>query len=483
MSTVSSRRGGTAGKTENGAFDLIVLGGGSAGFAAAIKGADLGARVAIIESGTLGGTCVNVGCIPSKTLLRAAEAQHKRTYHGFAGISSSNGVPDWTAVRAHKDELVATLRREKYADVLMAYPSVALIRQRAAFASEHTLALFDGTTLTADKIIIATGASPSAPRIVGLDQAGYLDNVSAMALDELPKSLAVIGGGSVGLELAQMFARLGVVVTVLEALPHVLPMEDPSVADALAQYVREEGLSVVTDAQIERVTKREGKSVIAFRSGGEGRTMSVERVLVATGRRPNTTGVGLEAAHVGVNVQGGVEVNEFLETSNSGVYAVGDVIGNPMFVYVAAYAGNLAAENALRGNARRYDLTAVPSVTFTDPAVASIGLTEDAAWHRGIDAMVAQLGLEHVPRARAARDTRGFIRLIADRQTQQIIGAQILAAEAGEMIGEATLAVRLGLTIEQMTTGFRAYLTLGEGLKLAAQTFTTDVSKLSCCAA
>ena len=464
-------------------FDLIVLGGGSAGFAAAIKGADLGARVAIIEGGTLGGTCVNVGCVPSKTLLRAAEAQHSRTHHRFKGIPASDGRPDWNLVRRDKDELVATLRREKYTDVLRSYESVTLIQERAELTSDHSVQLAGGRTLAANRVILATGSSPWAAPIPGLSTTRYLDSTSAMSLERLPDSLVVVGGGSVGLELAQLFARLGVDVTILEALPHLLPGDDPDLGETLAAHLREEGLTIFTSVQIESLGSENDRRTVEFRVTGHPQRVSASNILVATGRRANSTGLGLERAGISVGNKGQVVVDEFLQTSRDSIYAAGDVIGDPMFVYVAAYAGSLAAENALNGNGRRYDLSALPSVTFTDPAVASVGLTETAARERGIDAIVARLGLEHVPRARAARDTRGFIQLVADAGTQRIVGAQIIASEAGELIAEAALAVRLGVTIDQITSAFHPYLTLAEGLKLAAQTFTTDVSKLSCCAA
>jgi len=464
-------------------FDLIVLGGGSAGFAAAIKGADSGARAALIEGGTLGGTCVNVGCVPSKTLLRAAEAQHMRTRHGFDGIPTSDGRPDWALVRRAKDDLVATLRREKYVEVLRSYDSVTLIQERAELASDHSVQLAGGRTLTADRIVLATGSSPWAAPIPGLSTTPHLDSTSAMALERLPGSLVLIGGGSVGLELGQMFARLGVDVTVVEALPQLLPGDDPALGETLASYLRDEGLTVFTSAQVEAVKAENDSRVVELHAAGRRQFVSADAIVVATGRRPNTAGLGLERIGIRVGNRGQVVVDEFLRTSRDSVYAAGDVVGDPMFVYVAAYAGNLAAENALSGNHRRYDLAAVPAVTFTDPAVASVGLTDAAARKAGIEPLVARLGLEHVPRARAARDTRGFIQLVADASTRRIIGAQIVARDAGELIGEAALGLRLGVTIEQLAGTFHPYLTLAEGLKLAAQTFTTDVSKLSCCAA
>ena len=461
----------------------MIVGGGSAGFAAAIKGAELGARVALVEGGTLGGTCVNVGCVPSKTLIRAAEAQHRRAHHGFEGIPTTDGRPDWSTVRAQKDELVAELRQAKYWGVLRSYESITLFEQRAAVTSGRTVRLGDGRTLSAGKVIVTTGASPWAPPIPGLAEVGYLDNASVMALDRLPASMIVVGGSAVGLELAQMFARLGVRVTVLEALPRVVPAEDAEIGEALGAFLAAEGLDVHAGVSIEQVARTGDGYTVRFQKDGRDQTAVAEQLLVATGRRANTRGFGLEDSGVTLGKKGEIVVNEFLQTANPRIYAAGDVIGDPMFVYVAAYGGSVAAENALSGNARRYDLTGLPKVTFTDPAVASVGLTEDQARAAGIQPLVSTLPLEHVPRSLAARDTRGFVKLVADTATRKIIGAHILAAEAGEMIAEPALAIRFGLTIEDLTGTFHPYLTLSEGIKLAAQTFDRDVSKLSCCAA
>jgi len=466
-----------------GGFDLLIVGGGSAGFAAAIKAADLGARVAMAEGATLGGTCVNVGCVPSKTLIRAAEAQHRRVHHGFRGIPATDGQPDWPTVRGEKDALVAELRQTKYWNVLRAYPSITLFQERATFISGLEARLASGRTLTAGKIVVTTGSSPWAPPIPGLAEAGFLDNASAMALERLPESLIVIGASAVGLELAQMFARLGVRVTILEALPRVLPAEDADIGNALGDYLRSEGLEVHTDIQIQRVSRASDAYAVQFRAGHKERTARASQLLVATGRRANTAGFGLEKIGVSLGKKGEIVVTEFLQTTNANVYAAGDVIGDPMFVYVAAYGGALAAQNALIGNERPYDLSALPKVTFTDPAVAAVGLTEDQARARGIEPLASKLPLEHVTRAQAARDTRGFVKLVADAGTKKIIGAHILAAEAGEMITEPALAIRFGLAIEDLTSTFHPYLTLSEGIKLAAQAFTKDVAKLSCCAA
>jgi len=468
----------------DGDFDLAILGAGSAGFAAAIKGAELGARVALIEGGTLGGTCVNVGCVPSKTLLRAAETTHRRTHHSFAGVASSDGSPDWTAIKSQKDALVTDLRTSKYLDVLRAYDGVTLFQQRARFSAPREVTLADGRRLAAAKIIVATGSSPWVPPVPGLEQAGPLDSATAMALDRLPASMIVIGGGSVGVELAQLFSRLGVSVTLLEELSHLLPGEDPDAGTALAEYFRSEGLVVHTGVTIERVESDASGRTVLFADGhGTTRPVHAEQVLVATGRRATTRGLGLATAGVRQRPRGAIMVDEFLATSNPNVYAAGDVLGEPMFVYVAAYAGTVAADNALGGSARRYDLGALPRVTFSDPAVASVGLTEVAARSAGIDPIVSRLSLEHVPRSLVARDTRGFVKLVAHAVTKKVLGAQIVAPEAGEMIMEPALAIKCGLTRDDLATALHPYLTLAEGVKLAAQSFSKDVAKLSCCAA
>lgn len=464
-------------------FALIVVGGGSAGFAAALRGAELGARTGLIEASTLGGTCVNVGCVPSKTLIRAAEANHRREHHGFEGIAATNGIVQWPAVREQKDALVAQLRQAKYQDVLDAHTQVTLIPERAQLVPGEPAVRAGDRTLRAAKIILATGASPWNAPIPGLSSAPVLDSASAMDLERLPESMIVIGGSAVGLELAQMFARLGVRVTVVEALARLLPAEDPAVGDAVAEYLRREGIGVRAGVKVHDVAHNDGRAIVRLDNGTTIETLVADRLLLATGRRANTRQLGLGAAGVDVGPRGDIRVDAYLRTSASDIYAAGDVTGEPMFVYVAAYAGATAAENALNGDVAPYDLTALPRVTFTDPAVAAVGVTDGQARAAGIEPSTAVLPLGHVPRALAARDTRGFVKLIADRESRRLIGAHVVAAEAGEMITEPALAIRHGLTIDDLASSFHPYLTLSEGIKLAAQAFDRDVRKLSCCAA
>jgi mercuric reductase len=462
-------------------FDLVVIGGGSAGFAAAIRAAELGARVLLVEKGTMGGTCVNVGCIPSKALIRAVEAYHEAQVHRFEGISTAAGALQWHRVIAQKDALVASLRRIKYADVLQAYPEVRYLEGQARLGPGGAVYV-NGSVFRARKVVLATGSSPWAPPIPGLQEVGYLTSNDALALRELPRSLIVIGASAVGLELAQVFGRAGSHVTVLEALPRIVPMEEPEVGEALRGYLEAEGMVIRPGVRITRVERILGRYRLTFTEGQDEEVVEAEQLLVATGRRANTAGLGLEEVGVELGPKGEIRVNEYAQTTNPDIYAAGDCTGDPMFVYVAAHMGTVAAENALHGNHRRVDLEGLPRITFTDPQVASAGWTEAQARERGYQVKTALLSLEHVPRAQVARDLRGLIKLVADQVTGRLLGASVLAADAGEVIQTAVLAIREGYTTQRLAQLIFPYLTLVEGLKLAAQAFEKDVSKLSCCA-
>ena len=482
--TVQTRKpfGGPAPQNGGGReYDLLVIGGGSAGFAAAIKGAELGFQVALVESGLIGGTCVNVGCVPSKTLIRAVEAYHLAGQHRFRGVHTTPGRLSWPEVIAHKDELVNELRQAKYTDVLAAYSEITYLRGHARLTGNNGVEI-DGKPYTPGKIILATGAKPWAPPIPGLNDVPYLDSTSALDLKELPKSMLVLGANAVGLELAQTYARAGAHVTVLEVLSRIAPFEDEAISAALAGHLEEEGLRVVPNFRTANVEWRDGRYILTGTKNDDEVVFEAEQLLVATGRRPNTAGLGLEAAGVRLGPRGEILANNFLQTHNPFVYTAGDVTGRDMFVYVAAYSGQLAAENALTSAGQVYDAGYIPRITFTDPQIASAGLTEAQAREQGYEVRVSSLPMVHVPRALAARDTRGLIKLVVNAATDQLLGAHILAPEAGEMIQTAVLAIRFGLTVRQLRETMFPYLTNAEGLKLAMLAFEKDVAKLSCCA-
>lgn len=462
-------------------YDLLVLGSGSAAFAAAIRASDLGARVALVEANTVGGTCVNVGCIPSKALLRAAELQHLAATSPIPGLHLRADLPDLDAIVSWKNELVGMLRQEKYLDLVEAY-GFELLTGQARFASRDGVAV-NGSLLSADRYLIATGASPAAPPIPGLAEAGYLTSTTALDVTELPETLAVIGANAVGLELGQYFARLGSKVTLIEVLPRIAPFEEPEISETLTEALAAEGIEVITEAHVASVSRVAERRRLEVAVNGERRTLEVDQLLVATGRRPNTGGLGLEEVGVALDERGAVVADEFLRTTNERVFAAGDVTGGPQFVYVSAHAGALAAENALNGGARKLDLSALPRVTFTSPQIAAVGLTEQQAREAGYPVKTSLLGLEMVPRAIVNNETRGLIKLVANEQTDHLLGAHILSEHAGEVIQAAVLAIKFNLTVRDLTETFHPYLTIAEGLKLAAQTFGRDVAKLSCCAA
>ena len=470
----------------NGTPDLVVIGAGSAGFSAAITAAELGAQVTLVGHGTIGGTCVNVGCVPSKTLIRATQTlyhagagHHAGAGARFAGIQARSSLQDWRALVAQKDELVANLRQAKYIDVLPAYNNVAYVESPARLSGDGVA--IDGRLLRPGKIIIATGSGSAMPSIPGIDSVAYLTSTSALELEALPASLLVIGGGYVGCELAQMFARAGVEVT-LVARRRLLPKAEPEIGAALAGYFRGEGIAVRGGLAYRNIQRTARGVALSIEAGGRAETLEAETVLIATGRRPNTQGMGLEAAGIARLPNGGIKVDDRMRTSKPGVYAAGDVTGRDQHVYMAAYGAKIAAENALNGDGRRYDATAMPAVVFTDPQVASVGLTEAGARERGLTVKTSVLPLEYVPRALAARDTRGLIKLVAEVETDRLLGAHILAPEGGDSIQTAALAIKQGLTVRDLAEMIFPYLTTVEGLKLAAQTFEKDVSKLSCCA-
>jgi len=462
--------------------DLLVIGAGSAGFSAAITAAEAGADVLFAGEGTIGGTCVNVGCVPSKTMIRAVETIHQAiSASRFNGIRGTAEIYNWEALVNQKKQLVESLRKSKYIGLLPSYPNIGYVEGRVVFMGNGTGVEINGQKYHPKKIVIATGASAVLPAINGIQSVPVLNSTTALELERLPKSMLVIGGGYIGAELGQMFARAGVKVTICFR-SRLLPETEPEISVALAEYFKAEGITVLQGIGYKTIkTTGNGVELVCQTRNGL-RSIEAEKVLAATGRKPNSGGMSVEKVGIKLLKNGGIEVNEYMQTTNPDMYAVGDVTGKDMFVYMAAYGGKLAAKNALEGNSYQYDATVIPSVTFTDPQVACVGLTESEAKSKGYDVKTSLLTLDNVPRFIAARDTRGLIKLIADKRTDKILGAHILAPEGGDSIQTMVMAIKAGLTTEDLANTIFPYLTAVEGLKLAAQTFKKDVSKLSCCA-
>ena len=460
---------------------VAIIGSGSAAFACALRAANEAAQVTLIEQGTLGGTCVNIGCVPSKILIRAAHVTHQMEHHPFDGIGKAAPVLERRRLVAQQQARVDELRQAKYQHNLDDNPNINLLQGEARFTAPTTLSVKrpDGseTRVQADRVLIATGASPAIPPIPGLTGTPYWTSTEALVAEDIPKHLIVLGGSVVGLELAQAFLRLGAKVTVIELLPRLLPREDEAIGAELAAFLEWEGLRILTGITTQSV--HYSGSEFGVDIGTE--LITGDRLLVATGRRPNTAGLGLEAVGVKTERNGAIIVDDHLRTSVEHVYAAGDCTRHPQFVYVAAAGGTRAAINMLGGDAA-LDLSAMPSVVFTDPQVATVGLTEAAAREQGFAVDSRTLTLDNVPRALANFETQGFIKLVAETPAGRLLGAQILAPEAGEIIEIAALAIRQRLTVQQLADTMFPYLVMAEGLKLCAQTFSMDVTKLSCCA-
>ncbi len=475
-------------KTDQGAISdgecplqIAVIGSGGAAMAGALKAVELGARVTLIERGTIGGTCVNVGCVPSKIMIRSAHIAHLRRESPFdSGIAATLSAIDRTLLLGQQQKRVDDLRHAKYEGILEGHSAITLLHGEAVFKDGQSLIvrMNDGgeRVVAFDRCLIATGASPAVPPIPGLKESPYWTSTEAIASDTIPERLAVIGSSAVALELSQAFARLGSQVTIL-ARSTLFFREDPAIGEAVTAAFRAEGINVMEQTQASQVAYTEGAFVLTTGYG----ELRADKLLVATGRAPNTRNLQLKAAGVAVNAQGAIVIDKGMRTNMPHIYAAGDCTDQPQFVYVAAAAGTRAAINMTDGDAV-LDLTAMPAVVFTDPQVATVGYSEMEAHHDGIETDSRLLTLDNVPRALANFDTRGFIKLIAEAGSGRLIGVQAVAPEAGELIQTAALAIRARMTVQEMADQLFPYLTMVEGLKLVAQTFRQDVKQLSCCA-
>ena len=464
-----------------GALRIAVIGSGAAAMAAALKAVEQGAHVTLIERGTLGGTCVNIGCVPSKIMIRAAHIAHLRRESPFdGGIQATSPVILRAQLLAQQQARVDELRHAKYESILNGNPAITVLHGEARFKDDHSLIVRmgdgDEREVSFDRCLIATGASAAVPPIPGLKESPYWTSTEALVSETIPSRLAVIGSSVVAVELAQAFARLGSKVTIL-ARSTLFFREDPAIGEAVTAAFRAEGIEVLEHTQASHVAYAEDEFVIATGRG----EVRADRLLVATGRVPNTRDLALAAASIAVNAQSTIVIDMAMRTSSPHIYAAGDCTDQPQFVYVAAAAGTRAAINMTGGEAA-LDLSVMPAVVFTDPQVATVGYSEAEAHHAGIKTDSRTLTLDNVPRALANFDTRGFIKLVTEANSGRLIGVQAVAPAAGELIQTAAVAIRARMTVQELADQLFPYLTMVEGLKLAAQTFTKDVKQLSCCA-
>ncbi len=463
-------------------YDLIVIGGGAAAFAAATKAADLGRSALMINSGLpLGGTCVNVGCMPTKNLLAVGEELFASRHPRFGSVRNGDGLRfDFPAALAEKDGMVASARRKNYAEVLKSLDGVSYLEARAHFSGPDRV-VAGGKVYQGGRILVATGSSTRTLPVKGIDRVEWLDNVKALQLERLPASLAVIGAGPSGLEFAQMFERFGSRVTVLEAMPRILPRHEPEIAAELSRCLEEEGIAIRTGVRIKDVTAHGATKVVAYNSTERNERLEVEQILLAAGIRPNTSELHLEEGGVKADPQGFIQVNQYYQTDNPRVFAAGDCIGKMPLETVAGREGALAAENALTVPVRAIEYQHAPSAVFTDPQVASVGLTEEEEMKRFNLCSCRTVYMDAVPRAMAVGESRGAFKMVIHPRTLKVMGVHIVAPHAADLIHAGALAVKHGLTVDDLIETLFVFPTFSEGIKRAAQAFRRDVSLMSCC--
>ncbi len=459
-------------------YDLAILGSGSAAFASALKASEYGAKVLITEFDEIGGTCVNRGCIPTKNLIHASLI-YKNALKGFPGIKAKATL-DFPSLIAQKDELVAELRNAKYVSVAENDENIDLIEGKAYFISPSEIRV-NGEIYRAERFIIATGARPSIPPIKGLDEAGYLTSRTILQLDDLPESLAIIGGGYIALEIGQLFSRLGSEVTILERGSRILGKAEPVISELLREYMEEDGVRVYTETSVSEVRKDNEERIVSATTDGKIIKIRAQHILVATGRVANTENLGLENIGAKTDGRGFIIVDEELRASEN-VWAAGDVIGEPMATPVAAKEGIVAAENAIAGRHKTVDYNAIPRGIFTHPEIGSVGMTEDEAERAGFICECKTLFMKDVPKAKTTRETRGVIKMVAEAKTKRILGVHMLGDRAADVIHEAALAVKHRMTVDDIIDMVHVYPTMSEAIKMVAQMFYKDVTKLSCCA-
>ena len=471
-------------------FDLLILGSGSTAFAAAIRSAELGKTAAMTEMRTLGGTCVNRGCLPSKKLIEAARIVWESAHPRYKGLKPAKMKFDFAELISQKQEVVQGYRDKKYQSILYEEDKIKVFEGKAELVDAHTVRVGD-VTLSGDQILVATGTRPTLPTIAGLDDVPYLTSDllttgEVQELTELPESMIIVGAGYIALELGQMFHRFGTQVTILERSQVILPRYEPEVSDTLTFILRQEGLKIVTEAQVIRAAQKSKNQIeVTAKVDGKEQTFTAQKLLIATGREPNTDGIGLEKVGMQLDERGYVKVNDELQTSVANIWAAGDVIGNQTdsqpATPVGAHDGVIAAKNALDGARQKVDHRVIPRVIFTDPQVAVVGQTDEEVVGAGLRCWCGTIPLEYVPRAGATHQTNGIAKIMIDRDTQEVKGVSLVMPNAGEVIHEAAMALRFHAKLEDFIDLIHVYPTMAEGLKIAAISYFKDPARLSCC--
>lgn len=451
-------------------YDLVVIGGGSAGSTAAKKAAKDGRRVALVERDLLGGTCLNYGCDPTKALLHTAHLLYQARNASPYGIRIPRAELDWNRARARVREVVESIRGGSHEEAIARQQErdIDVYLGDGRFEDPHTVRAGEAM-IRGERVLIATGSSAMVPPIDGLEAAGYITNRDAVWLDQLPASVAVLGAGPVGVEFAQMFARFGASVTLVEMTPAILPADDTELSGLLTHYLRQEGITVELGATVERVERHEGRRRLCWQRDSCEQWCEADTVLLAAGRTPNVDGLDLEAAGIEAS-DGHIDVDETLRTSQPHVWAAGDVLGAYPFTHVASRQGRLACQNSFDDSPEPFDYAAVPWVTYTHPALAHVGRTEDALREQGVDYEVETLSFDDITRSRVTGETKGMVKVLS-APDGTLLGGHILGERADDLIAPLVLAMRHGLPVGALADTIFPYPTRSEALAYAASSF------------
>ena len=470
-------------------FDLVIVGRGAAAFSAAIKASELSngeMGIAVVGTGLIGGTCVNVGCVPSKYLLEASHAIFRPGNPRIAGVYRTNANFSFPEVMKGLRSYVTHARETKYVRVIEGYKNVELFTGLGKFVDRKTIKVSDSNgkdigLLTGSNILIATGSRPSVPKIDGLKETGYMTSDSIWDIDELPESVAIIGGGAIGLELGQALLHFGSQVTVIEALDSLLPQTEPEIGAALKELLEKEGLKFHLRARVASAAKTErGKSLELITHKGK-ETVEVKEIIVATGRVPNTGYLDLEKAGVNTDSRGLIITSDKMETSSPGIYAAGDCVSKRIFLEtLAAREGVVAVSNMFAENLR-IDYNSTAWAVFTSPQVAGVGMTENEFSQKNGSCSCRTFSLDNLTKASIVGETEGLIKITVDPKDNRVVGMHIMAPNATDIITEGAYAVRNRFTIDDIISTSHIFPSFSEGVKLAAQSFIRDMSKMSCC--
>ena len=464
-------------------YKLIIIGGGAGGFAAAIKANEFNIDTLMINSGLpLGGTCVNVGCIPSKYMIENAEYIFESKNPRFDSIKIKNVQFDFEDIVNSQLNIVDNMRNEKYEQVLRKLSHVDFLEGEASFISENEIEI-SGKEIKGEKFVIATGSKAKFLNVEGVENIDYMTHIEALHLKELPPKLAIIGGGAIGVEFAQMFSHFGSKVTLITRGDRLIKETEPDISEYLEKYFKEDGIDIIKNGKISKFKKNEDGTGQAFVENSDGKSEIVfDKVLFAIGKNPNIESLNLNKVNVDISEDRSIKVNKYLQTSNPNIYAVGDVVDlQKRMETTAGREGSLAVLNIIQGNHSFINYDEVPYAIFATPSIAGVGLRDEDVPQTNLNCSCLSLTLDKVPKASLIGDTRGYIKMVINHDTKKILGIHLISKDAVDIIHEAVMIVKNKMTVSEVADTIHIFPTLSEVIKLVAQSYISHLASISCC--